>query len=71
MFIKLIIYFFLIYFALKVIRFVRAVSASNVAKRREQTPPPKSYNERDIIDVDFKEIKSNENTAGKDQQYKT
>lgn len=68
MLIKLIIYAFLIYFALKIIRFVRAVLALNVSKRRENVPPPKSYNERDIIDVDFKEIKNNETTAGKEQQ---
>ena len=68
MVIKLIIYAFLIYFALKIIRFVRAVLALNVSKRRENVPPPKSYNERDIIDVDFKEIKNNETTAGKEQQ---
>ena len=68
MFIKLIIYAFLIYFALKIIRFVRAVSALNASKRRENVPPQKSYNERDIIDVDFKEIKNNETTAGKEQQ---
>jgi len=68
MVIKLIIYAFLIYFALKIIRFVRAVSALNASKGRENVPPPKSYNERDIIDVDFKEIKNNETTAGKEQQ---
>ncbi len=60
MFIKLIIYALLIYFSLKIIRFVRAISSSNVAKKREQAPPQKSYNEKDVIDVDFKEIKDDE-----------
>lgn len=57
MFIKLIVYALIIYFSLKVIRFVRAITSANIAKKREQAPPQKSYNEKDVIDVDFKEIK--------------
>ena len=66
MFIKLIIYSLLIYFSLKIIRFVRAISSSTVVKKNEDARQ-KSYNEKDIIDVDFKEIKDDKKTAGNDQ----
>ncbi|MFA4922712.1 MAG: hypothetical protein WC557_00790 [Ignavibacteriaceae bacterium] len=68
MFFKLIVYALLIYFSLKVIRFVRAISSSTLAKKRENEPPKRSYNEKDIIDIDFKEIKDDKKTAGDDQQ---
>ena len=68
MFIKLIIYSLLIYFSLKVIRFVRAISSSNIAKKRENPPTKRSYNEQDVIDVDFKEIRDDKKKSGSDQQ---
>ncbi|MFA6597795.1 MAG: hypothetical protein WCS69_08730 [Ignavibacteriaceae bacterium] len=67
MFIKLIIYSLLIYFFLKIIRFVRAISSSTVVKKKNEEPRQKSYNEKDIIDVDFKEIKDDKKTTGNDQ----
>ena len=67
MFIKLIIYSLLIYFSLKIIRFVRAISSSTVVKKKNEDARQKSYNEKDIIDVDFKEIKDDKKTAGNDQ----
>ncbi len=57
MFFKLIVYALIIYFSLKVIRFIRAINSASVAKKREQPPLQKSYSEKDVIDVDFKEIK--------------
>lgn len=54
---KLIVYVLIIYFSLKVIRFIRAINSASVAKKREQAPQQKSYNEKDVIDVDFKEVK--------------
>jgi len=68
MFIKLIIYSLLIYFSLKVIRFVRAISASNIAKKRADAPTKRSYNEQDVIDVDFKEIRDDKKKSESDQQ---
>jgi len=57
MFIKLVIWGILIYSSLKVIRFFKAISASAVSKMREPVQPHKSYNEKDVIDVEYKEIK--------------
>jgi|GEM_PF-1900210 len=68
MLIKLLVYGFLIYFVMKIFRFIRVVSSSNISKKRENPPPQKSYNEKDVIDVDFKEIKDEKETAGSDQQ---
>lgn len=68
MFIKLIIYSLLIYFSLKVIRFVRAISSSNIAKKRTNALTKRSYNEQDVIDVDFKEIRDDKKKSGSDQQ---
>ncbi|MCK9209453.1 MAG: hypothetical protein M0P61_01320 [Ignavibacteriaceae bacterium] len=67
MFIKLIIYALLIYFSLKIIRFVRAISSSTIAKKRENEPQKRSYNEKDVIDIDFKEIKDDKKTVEDDQ----
>jgi len=67
MFFKLIFYALLIYIALKVIRFAKAIYTASVIKKREQEPPKKSYNERDVIDVDFKEIKDDKKSVGDEQ----
>lgn len=67
MFIELIIYSLLIYFSLKVIRFVRAITSSNIAPKRADAPPRRSYNEQDVIDVDFKEIRDDKKNTGSDQ----
>lgn len=67
MFIKLIVYALLIYFFLKVFRFVRAISSSTLAKKSRNEPPKKSYNEKDVIDIDFKEIKDDKKTVEDDQ----
>ncbi|MCK9425599.1 MAG: hypothetical protein M0Q21_06150 [Ignavibacteriaceae bacterium] len=67
MFIKLIIYALLIYFSLKIIRFVRAISSSTIAKKRENESQKRSYNEKDVIDIDFKEIKDDKKTVEDDQ----
>lgn len=68
MFIKLIIYSLLIYFSLKIIHFVRAISSSKIAKKRANAPTKRSYNEQDVIDVDFKEIRDDKKNTGSDQQ---
>ncbi|NCQ17109.1 MAG: hypothetical protein COZ80_02955 [Ignavibacteria bacterium CG_4_8_14_3_um_filter_37_9] len=68
MFFKLIFYALLIYVSLKVIRFVRAIYSASIVKKREQEPGKRSYSEKDIIDVDFKEIKDDHKTVGNDQQ---
>jgi len=67
MFIKFIIYSLLIYFSFKIIRFVRAISASTVVKKKNENSRQKSYNEKDVIDVDFKEIKDEKENIRNDQ----
>jgi len=57
MVIKLVLYGLIIYFILKLFRSFNVSTQKRTHRTPQNSQQNKSYNEQDVIDVDFKEIK--------------